>query len=193
MKQIDALTDNKVYADPVKAMQEEMLKELLQIRKSFAAAIDKAVSMGGGGAGAAASGVSKEEHDKVVLENAKLKYRIRHLCMALDEKDGVKPRAANVQFKVQVDSQESLNTVQVVADLVGAKLTVEFVTPEQRKSKEYSKVNPTDRFPLLQAAEGVITGTWPICKYICKQTHKLLGSTPLDESKVLQWIGWNAT
>jgi len=40
MKQIDELSKDKVFADPVRKVQETMLEELLKIRKEFATQID---------------------------------------------------------------------------------------------------------------------------------------------------------
>lgn len=80
-----------------------------------------------------------------------------------------------------------------MAALAGANLDVEFVDQEKRNSKDFQKLNPTGRFPLLQVEQGVIAGTWPVSKYIAKQSNQLQGGNALSEAKVNQWIGWNAT
>ena len=81
VKQIDALTQDKVYADPIRKVQEDMLKELLVMRADLAKSIEHACqAAAGGGAGGSGQLVSQAEYDKVVAENKKLKYRIKHLC-----------------------------------------------------------------------------------------------------------------
>jgi hypothetical protein len=62
MQNIDALTENKVYADPIKKLQEEMLAEMLKLRANLAVSIESAMQSGGaGGSGS----VSKDEFEKV--------------------------------------------------------------------------------------------------------------------------------
>lgn len=66
-----------------------MLQQLMAFRKSMADGIELACQVAAsGGSGAGAKIVSQEDYDKVVAENKKLKYRIKHLTRALDEKDG---------------------------------------------------------------------------------------------------------
>lgn len=84
---IDALTENQVFADPVKKIQEEMLKEFKAMREQLAQQIDKAAQAAGSGGGAA-GGASQKAFDDLQAENKKLKYRIVHLKAALDEQDG---------------------------------------------------------------------------------------------------------
>lgn len=157
------------------------------MRKSFAQAIEQVMTQGGSG-----SGASNVEASKLEAENKKLQYRIIHLLRALDEKDGKVSRTSQ-SFKVYTDSQDSLNVVQVVADLVGANLDVEVVSEETRKSKEFLKLNPANRYPLLKVDTGVITGTWPIAKYISNKSKQLVGQNALEDARINQWIGWNAT
>ena len=87
MKNIDALTENQVYADPVKKLQEEMLAEMIQLRANLAKSIESAILSGGSG-GAGGQTVSKEEFEKVQAENKKLKYRVKHLLRALGDQEG---------------------------------------------------------------------------------------------------------
>ena len=49
VKQINALTENQVYADPIKKVQEEMLTELLTMRADLAQSIDHACQAAAGG------------------------------------------------------------------------------------------------------------------------------------------------
>jgi len=51
MKNIDALTDHKVYADPVQKVQEEMLRDLLVIREQMAKSIEDVCTNGAGSVG----------------------------------------------------------------------------------------------------------------------------------------------
>ena len=90
MANIDKLTDNQVYADPIKILQQEMLRDLLVIRKNIAEGIDKALSSVGSG-GAGGNTVSREDYDKVLAENKKMNYRVEHLKRALNEIDGGAP------------------------------------------------------------------------------------------------------
>lgn len=112
---------------------------------------------------------------------------------ALDEKDGGSSAAGSSgsTFKVHVDTQESANTLRVIAALVGANLEVVVVDDETRTSKAFIKLNPADRYPLLEVKEGTLTGNYAISKYICKHSNKLTGSNNLENTKIDQWIGWN--
>jgi len=153
MANIDKLTDNKVFEDPVKKVQQEMLRDLLAIRKNFAEGIDHALSNGGSGAGGAT--VSKEDYDKLEAENRKLKYRITHLLRALDETDGGAPGGgtsampAMKMFVQEGVASGHTNMVSVVAALLGAHIDVEVIDEETRTSKAHAKINPTGRLPLL--------------------------------------------
>ena len=48
MQKIDSLTENKVYADPVQKMQEDMLQEMLKLRVELAKTIEEVCKNGGG-------------------------------------------------------------------------------------------------------------------------------------------------
>ena len=87
MQNIDALTEDQVYVDPIKKLQEEMLQEMIKLRANLAKSIESAIQSGGSG-GASGQTVSKEEFEKVQAENKKLKYRVKHLLRALDAQGG---------------------------------------------------------------------------------------------------------
>ena len=143
MQYIDKLTENKVYADPVKAIQEEMLAQLLEVRKSFASSIENAVQNGGAGR-AVGETVSKADFEKLENENKQLKYRIKFLLRTLNEVDG-----GSVTYQILTDSEDSLREVRVVSSLAGAKIQVKIMTEDEMKAKDHIKANPTRRYPLL--------------------------------------------
>ena len=87
MKSIDSLTENKVYADPLQKLQEEMLNDMLKLRANLAKSIEQAIQSGGSGA-VGGETVTKDKFDAVQKENSKLKYRIKHLLRALGEDEG---------------------------------------------------------------------------------------------------------
>lgn len=75
-----------MFQDEVKKIQEQYLQQLLEMRAQTAIAIEKACEIAASG-GAAGSGavVSKDDYEKVLEENKKLKYRQIHLLRALEE------------------------------------------------------------------------------------------------------------
>jgi hypothetical protein len=83
MKNIDKLTQDQVYADPLRKLQEEMLGEMIKLRTQVAKSIEEVCKNGGGSGGG-----SSDELEKVKSENKKLKYRITHLLRALDGDSG---------------------------------------------------------------------------------------------------------
>jgi len=59
MDKIDELSKDKVYADPVKKVQEEMLSALIEVRQSMADSIEAVLK-----SGVSTGGVSAEEFKK---------------------------------------------------------------------------------------------------------------------------------
>ena len=178
MKKIDALTENQVYKDPVKQMQEEMLQDMLKLRAEMAKGIEEACKSGGGAGGGGA--VSQEDFDKVVAENKKLKYRIVHLLRALNGDSGASSTSGG-SYKLYTNegrNSVNVNQCQIAAAICGATLNVVVVDDATRNSKEHKALNPTGVYPLLETKEGTLAGIVPICKFLCKQSNKLLGDGP---------------
>jgi len=79
--------------------------------------------------------VPLEEYNKALEENKKLKYRITHLCRALDQLDGGASgqAAQSSSLTLYTDESEVSNNVsicQVVAGLTGVALNVSVVDQE---------------------------------------------------------------
>lgn len=138
MKNIDELHSNKVFQDEIKKVQEQYLKQLIDVRAKAAVAIQKAceIAASGGGAGGG-SVVPKADYDQLQAENNKLKYRITHLLKALGEKDeaggssvqggllkGGDAKGGSLQ-KMYITSEGSssshMNMIQVLCQLLGKK------------------------------------------------------------------------
>jgi hypothetical protein len=184
MANIDKLTDNQVYSDPVTKMQEQMLKDLLAIRKSIASGIDSALSSVGTGGAKGGATVSQAEFEKLEAENKKLSYRVKHLTRALDEIDG-KPTSTSgpskhvgETFKLHLTETNShiVNQVLIAAELSGIKLDIIHVTDEVKASKPHQKLNPTGRYPLLETSEGTLAGVSAVLKYFSRASGKLSGN-----------------
>lgn len=171
MKQIDALTENKVYADPVKAVQEQMLADLLAMRADLAVSIENACQAAAGGGSGAGSLVAKADYDALAAENKKLKYRITHLLRALDQVDGGVAPESGPAMKLYTTSalfSNLVNQVQLTAALAGSTLEVVVIDEETRTSKPHQKLNPTGRYPLLETQDGTLAGVGAICKFIAR-------------------------
>lgn len=75
--------------------------------------------------------------------------------------------------------------IQVVGDLVGAEVEV-VVTTEKSK-------HPSGRFPYLETSNGsVIWEPCAIAKHLARMNPSagLLGGSPFEEAKVIEWIDW---
>ena len=131
MKNIDALTDHQVYADPVRKIQEEMLRDLLLVREQMAKSIEDVCqsggSVGGGGGGLGIHGegedktitVKLDEYDKLKSGLAKAQNQIIHLKRTIVEIEGGDPssvgKAASAPaVSSQIDSNEQV-TIQYTA------------------------------------------------------------------------------
>ena len=185
MQKIDSLTENKVYADPVQKMQEDMLQEMLKLRVELAKTIEEVCKNGGGsGAGSSADLV------KVQAENKKLKYRIVHLLKALN---GDSPSAGESYKLYTTEGHHSINVnqCQITAALCGASLEFILVDDDMKVTKEHKALNPTGKYPLLETKEGSLAGVVTICKFLCKQSKKFLGDgSPLQTTQIDQWMNW---
>jgi hypothetical protein len=104
-----------------------------------------------------------------------------HLLRALDENVGGNSSSAPVPASkkevsgLKVYSDGQMSEVTMVAGLAGVKLDVIQVTDEIRNEKAHMKMNITGRYPLLETAEGAISGIVPICNYISRVSGKLNG------------------
>jgi len=149
-----------------------------------------------GGSAGGSNLVSKEDHDKLVAENKKLAYRIKHLTKALDAQDGgyagKKSSGVMKLYTLSGCFTTVVQQCQIVAELTGSSLDVSIVDEATRSSKEHQKLNPLGKYPLLETKEGVIAGTLPICKYLCNVSKQLLGAGVLDKTKIDQWVYWTA-
>lgn len=87
MNQIDQLSKQSNYSEPLKQVQEDMLKELYALRENLCANLDEACDKANQGV-QSSSGSSSEEVKKLELDNKKLKYRVEHLLTACDELEG---------------------------------------------------------------------------------------------------------
>jgi glutathione S-transferase len=68
--------------------------------------------------------------------------------------------------------------IQAVARQTGKQIEVRLLTEAERFSKEFKQKNPFDRYPVLEAEEGVLYDTLAICKYLANGTG-LTGSNRL--------------
>ena len=191
MKNIDKLTQNQVYNDPVKKIQMQMLQEMKTMREGFAQSIEKVCQNGAGG-GSGGSMVSKEAHDKLEAENKKLKYRIKHLLRAMDGDSG---SSSGPSFNLSIPEGESTTSLAVlqclfVGKLTGFNLKVNQVDTE---AKEVKTMNPLGKYPLLETKDGALAGVVAIVKYMARVSKKLLGDTPQTQAKIDQWINWNSS
>lgn len=169
MKNIENLTQDKVYADPLKKLQEEMLGEMIKLRAQVAKSIEEVCKNGGGSGGG-----SNEVLDKVKSENKKLKFRIKHLLRALDGDSG----STGGSFKLYTtEGRHSIgvNQCRITAALCGSALKIVVVDDAMRNSKEHKALNPTGKYPLFETQNGSLAGVVPICKFLCKSSKKLLG------------------
>ena len=93
----------------------------MDVRAKTAVAIEKAL-LSGGGQGGSDSVVPKQDYDALQAENNKLKYRVKHLLRALDEKDGGSSSGAQIDsgsmqkmyVTIEGSSSYQMNIVQVL-------------------------------------------------------------------------------
>lgn len=183
-----------------------MLAELIAMRAQTAKAIERACEVSANGGGSGAGGVSKEDYDKVVAENKKLKCRVGHLLRALDEIDGgyqggaaaaggAKGGKAIKLYTLPLgDSTNYASLVQVVCQLTGQQVNWVEATAEIVGSKDMKKLNPAGIYPVAEVEEGVaICGFAAICKHLARSAGKLLGSNDVKKAQVDQWVNWTQT
>jgi len=99
-------------------------------------------------------------------------------------------------MKLYVNNPTSLPNAlaRVVLDATGQTAELVIADEEFRKTPGYKALTTTDKFPLLQTAEGTLHESTAIAKYFCTLAGgKFLGSTPVERSQVDQWIAWNNT
>lgn len=64
---------------------------------------------------------------------------------------------------------------------------------EFRKTPGYKGLTTTDKFPLLQTADGTLHESTAIAKYFCTLAGKMLGNGPVERAQVDQWIAFANT
>ena len=90
-------SEETVYADPIRQIQEKLYTQLLAVREGFATTLTSAISEAENATpstkpaeetkvSAASNEADSEELTKLRAENKKLNYRVLHLKKALDEK-----------------------------------------------------------------------------------------------------------
>jgi elongation factor 1-gamma len=91
---------------------------------------------------------------------------------------------ANQPFNVLV------NMCRVVAKAAGKNVEVVMVSDEQRATKEYKAVNPTNKFPLLETPEGNVQESMTVAKFLAHGHATLLGKNATERAQVDQWTTW---
>jgi len=83
---------------------------------------------------------------------------------------------------------------RIVQDMTGQKAELVIADAEFRKTPGYKALTTTDKFPLLQTAEGTIHESTAIAKYFCTLAGgKFLGTSPVERAQVDQWIAFGNT
>merc|ERR1712113_1259068 len=74
--------------------------------------------------------------------------------------------------------------------MAGKDLEVVLIDKETQHSKDYKTKNPTGLFPLLETAEGTISESMTIAKFLASGHATLLGTTPVERAQIDQWTTW---
>ena len=83
---------------------------------------------------------------------------------------------------------------RIAAEMTGQKVEVITCDAEFRKTPAYKAMTTTDKFPLLQTADGCLQESSAIAKYFCSLGGgKFLGTGPIERTQVDQWIAFNNT
>ena len=83
--------------------------------------------------------------------------------------------------------------VRVAAELTGQKVETVVVDDAMRKSADFKAKNVTDKFPLLETAEGCLSESSAICVYLATLAGKNLGANAVERALVDQWISFANT
>ena len=83
---------------------------------------------------------------------------------------------------------------RVALDLSGQEAEIVIADEEFRKTPAYKAMTTTDKFPLLQTADGCLHESTAIAKYFCSLAGgKYLGNGPIERTQVDQWIAFTNT
>lgn len=83
---------------------------------------------------------------------------------------------------------------RIALDMTGQKADLIVADEEFRKTPGYKALTTTDKFPLLQTADGHLHESTAIAKYFCNLAGgKFLGTNAVERSQVDQWIAWSNT
>jgi len=99
-------------------------------------------------------------------------------------------------MKLYVNNATSMPNAlaRIVQHATGQDAELVVADDEFRKTPGYKALTTTDKFPLLQTAEGCLHESTAIAKYFCTLAGgKFLGSNAVERSQVDQWLAWNNT
>jgi elongation factor 1-gamma len=83
---------------------------------------------------------------------------------------------------------------RIVQDMTGQEAELVIADEEFRKTPGYKALTTTDKFPLLQTADGNLHESTAIAKYFCTLAGgKFLGNTAVERAHVDQWIAFGNT
>ena len=96
-------------------------------------------------------------------------------------------------MKLYVNSLHTMPNAlaRIVMEMTGQQAEVVVADEEFRKTPGYKALTTTDKFPLLQTAEGNLHESSAIAKYFCTLAGgKFLGTSPVERAQVDQWIAF---
>ena len=99
-------------------------------------------------------------------------------------------------MKLYVNNPLSLPNAlaRIALDLTGQTAEIVVADEAMRKTPAYKALTTTDKFPLLQTAEGCLHESTAIAKYFCALAGgKFMGKTAVERSQVDQWISYANT
>lgn len=89
------------------------------------------------------------------------------------------------------DFNPRVKKIQVAASYAG--LDIPICEIDESKRKEYLKKNPTGFIPALEIAEGSLSESNSILRYIARSSkgRKLYGTSIFEEALINQWMDWS--
>lgn len=83
---------------------------------------------------------------------------------------------------------------RIALDMSNQQAEVIIADEEFRKTPAYKALTTTDKFPLLQTADGCLHESTAIAKYFCALNgNKHLGNNAIERTQVDQWIAFSNT